>query len=147
MSAWSRDEDFCRANGWPSDLTPIRLERWLQQSSHVGSNDLIRFGVELAAELVGYVDLANLTDQSAEFGIAIGDSQRWGQGVGTAAGEALLAHAFDDLRLRRVAASTTVTNTRSRRLLSRLGFLRRAEADTGFELAFELEQARWRSLM
>ena len=63
-----------------------------------------------------------MTDTSAEFGIAIGESDQWGRGIGTAAGELLLRHAFDDLGLQRIDAEVPDANARSLRLVQRLGF-------------------------
>lgn len=123
---WASDQEFCRANEWSADLPPERIRRWLQQSMNSETFGLVRLGVELHSTLVGYVDLANLTATSAEFGIAIGDSDRWGQGIGTAAGHALLEHAFNDLELHRIDAVVQATNSRSLRLIARLGFTRSA---------------------
>lgn len=47
----------------------------------------------------------------------------WGNGYATAAGELVLDHAFGELGLHRVDASTFVTNESSRRVLSKLGFV------------------------
>lgn len=148
---WSRDEEFCRANEWRLDLTPAQIERWLQQSVDGEPPRLVRLGVELDTALVGYVDLANMTETSAEFGIAIGDSNCWGQGVGTAAGRALLEYAFENLRLERVDAVVSETNARSLSLLTRLGF-HRSSSDRATEphqgvssavLAFEFYDYEW----
>jgi RimJ/RimL family protein N-acetyltransferase len=46
----------------------------------------------------------------------------WSNGYATAAGRLLADHAFDELGLHRLTASTFVTNDASRRVLDRLGF-------------------------
>jgi RimJ/RimL family protein N-acetyltransferase len=122
--SWTEDVEFCSANGWRAGLTGPQIEVWLADSVGGGRSTLLRLGVESDRTLVGYVDLAHLNATSAEFGIAIGVSSRWGRGIGTAAGELLLRHAFDELRLRRIDAVVPVANERSLRLVDRLGFRR-----------------------
>lgn len=149
---WSRDHQFCRANEWDVDLPADRIQRWLDRSVTGEPSDLVRFGVELDQTLVGYVDLANVSSTSAEFGIAVGDSSRWGQGIGTAAGRALLDHAFDTLRLRRINAVVSAANSRSLRLMTRLGFIRSSQVPAAEpvhgvslpELTFELDDCHYR---
>ena len=119
---WSKDVNFCLANGWRLGLTSAEMGEWLSTSVDGGQATLLRLGIEADRQLVGYVDLADMTDTSAEFGIAIGHSNQWGRGIGAAAGELLLRHAFDDLRLQRVDAEVPETNERSLRLMTRLGF-------------------------
>jgi ribosomal-protein-alanine N-acetyltransferase len=50
--------------------------------------------------------------------------ESWGRGFGTESGLASLAYGFDRLRLPRIVSVTLVANTRSERLIQRLGFAR-----------------------
>ena len=50
--------------------------------------------------------------------------EAWGHGYATEAGNALLRLAFDDLRWPEVVAMTAAVNTRSRRVMERLGMTR-----------------------
>ncbi|TDM16652.1 hypothetical protein [Macrococcoides canis] len=45
-------------------------------------DDFIRLGIELDDKLIGYADLAYIKGNSAELGIAIGESKLWGRGIG-----------------------------------------------------------------
>jgi hypothetical protein len=47
--------------------------------------------------------------------------EHWGHGYATEAAAAMIAYAFDDLRLRRVVATTEHDNTRSLNVMRRLG--------------------------
>ena len=55
----------------------------------------------------------------------------WGRGYTPEAGRALLAHAFDDLRLERVWAGHSEGNLQSRRVLEKLGLTETRTRDTG----------------
>ena len=67
---------------------------------------------------------AHIRHGEAELGIAIGDSSRWGEGLGAAAAAAILRYAFEQLGLNQIRASTVETNVRSVGLLEKLGFRR-----------------------
>jgi RimJ/RimL family protein N-acetyltransferase len=56
-----------------------------------------------------------------ELTYALGRSY-WGQGYGTEAGEALIAHAFEGLRIRRLVNAVNGQNIPSIHLMKRLGF-------------------------
>lgn len=60
--------------------------------------------------------------ESAELGFAIGDSHRWGEGLGTAVAAAMIAHGFADLQLRCIRAAVHETNARSLAVVRKLGF-------------------------
>lgn len=120
---WGADDEFCLATGWSPGLSPTQLrEHW--RGIMTGHDPaFLRLGVELNGALIGYVDLAELNGESAEFGIAIGERPLWGRGVGLAAGRLLLGLAFGELGLQQVRAEVHLTNARSHALMRRLGFV------------------------
>ena len=61
--------------------------------------------------------------ERAEIGFAI-RQERWGQGLGSEAVAAVVAFAFDALKLHRIEADVDPRNERSLRVLERLGFRR-----------------------
>ncbi|MDN4608662.1 GNAT family N-acetyltransferase [Sporosarcina sp. F6_3S_P_2] len=71
---WSKDEVFCMANDWDKNRNEQELFKWWQHCVHNGSQDFIRMGIEMENKLIGYADLAFIKDNSAELGIAIGES-------------------------------------------------------------------------
>ena len=85
------------------------------------------FFLELNGELVGDADLRNLTRDSAEVAILIGDRSLHGRGLGTRFGIMLHAFAFGALGLRRTYASIIPANQGSLRLFAKLGY----EPDNG----------------
>ena len=132
---WGADREFCLANGWTPGLAPRVLRRHWQVIIADRSSDFLRLGIEQRGEgqggkLVGYVDLGDITAESAEFGIAIGEPRRWGQGTGTRAGQLLLARAFGPLGLSVLRAKVHAPNVRSHALMQRLGFIPVGESGT-----------------
>lgn len=118
---WAADPGFCLAAGWTPGLSPrLVREHWRPIIAGLGP-DFLRLGVEVGGRLVGYVDLAELTRTSGEFGIGIGERALWGRGVGRAAGEQMLALAFGTLGLETVTAQVYAPNRRSHALMRRLG--------------------------
>lgn len=119
---WSRDAAFCAANDWQPNLPAERVQKHWQKLITSPPAGLLRLGVLQGERLIGYVDLAGQTAETGELGIAIGESALWGQGVGAAACQLMLAHAFEQLDLPEVTAEVHAPNTRSRRLMNKLGF-------------------------
>lgn len=79
---WSKDHNFCLSNGWEMNRNEEELKKWWRLCVNNVSKDFIRFGVEFNEKLIGYADLANIKDNAAELGIAIGESSLWGKGLG-----------------------------------------------------------------
>ncbi|SIN20064.1 GNAT family N-acetyltransferase [Micromonospora cremea] len=84
---------------------------------------LCHFHVVLAesGDLVGRVNLVDVTDGTAELGYRIGERAA-GRGVATAAVEAVCRLAADDYRLASLTAVTTLDNPASQAVLARTGF-------------------------
>jgi [ribosomal protein S5]-alanine N-acetyltransferase len=121
---WSHDEVFCRANGWDPGRTPAEVRRhWanLIAQPHPG---FLRLGAEADGELVGYADFADIQHEEAELGFAIGDSSRWGTGLGTATARAMSNYGFEHLGLSQIRATVHETNRRSVAVLEKVGFRR-----------------------
>lgn len=82
---WSKDDAFCLSNGWEKNRDPDELFRWWNKCINIAMDDFIRMGIEMNKQLVGYADLAFIKDNTAELGIAIGESKLWGKGIGSEA--------------------------------------------------------------
>jgi ribosomal-protein-serine acetyltransferase len=135
------------------DRNRAQLARWLQWAHDESPEQPLRFildghareaqetalqrAIVASGRIVGTagltrIDWANL---SAELGYWL-DGEHQGQGIMTAAVGALLAHAFERLRLNRLEIRTDVENSASRAVAERLGFhyegtLRQAYRITG----------------
>lgn len=120
---WSQDEPFCRANGWELDRSEAVVRQHWSRLIEDPPKGLLRLGAAEGEDLVGYADLANVKSRAAELGFAIGGSDRWGQGLGTAVATATIEHAFQDLELNLLRPNVHESNNRSLRIVGRLGFL------------------------
>src|SRR5215468_4714 len=89
--------------------------------------------VRQSGEFIGFVGLQPVSIE-APFAPAVEVAWRlargaWGHGYATEAARACLRFAFTELELAEVVALTTVTNERSRRVMERIGMIRRPEDD------------------
>jgi RimJ/RimL family protein N-acetyltransferase len=97
-----------------------------------------RFGIFLGGELIGRADLIPVDPPRYGLGYWLARSAT-GQGYATQALAALLQLAANDLQASEVYAGVTHGNTRSERLLQRLGFARVAVFDTYSRFRLELD--------
>ncbi|MFC4408899.1 GNAT family N-acetyltransferase [Chungangia koreensis] len=121
--SWSQDKAFCSANDWEMNREPQELFRWWERLVKGIADDFIRLGIEMDGKLIGYVDFTHIIDGSGEFGIAIGDSSLWGQGLGPQAALNAMDFASTTLGITTFTAETHESNLRSRRLLKKIGFV------------------------
>lgn len=119
---WSLNPQFCAANEWPLYREESELRNWWQRCVEMDAPKFLRLGIDYRGRLIGYVDLAEQTETSAELGIAIGDSSLWQQGLGTKAAQLGMAYASKQLGIRQMTAETHIDNLRAQKMLERLGF-------------------------
>lgn len=119
---WAADDEFCRAIDWELNVPAERVRAHWQRI--IGHDDptFLRLGVEYQGDLIGYVDLSGISLTEAEFGIAIGERDLWGCGLGVQAGKMLIESAFEMLNLERITSQVHAPNRRSHRLMHKLGF-------------------------
>ena len=111
-----------------SDALAARLGRMLIEQGY----GLWAVQVSGGAQFIGFAGLARPTFEAhftpcVEIGWRLA-YEHWGRGYATEAASAVAAHAFGSLALRELVAFTAVGNTRSRRVMERLG-MRHAAAD------------------
>ncbi|MEA0555157.1 GNAT family N-acetyltransferase [Lysinibacillus irui] len=119
---WSKDDRFCSANGWNINSSYEELYEWWLRYVENNSADFVRMGIAYNGTLIGYADLVDMKEQTAELGLAIGDSSYWGKGFGTIATKCMLAFASENNRIDQLLAETHETNWRARAILEKIGF-------------------------
>ncbi|GGP12908.1 GNAT family N-acetyltransferase [Oceanobacillus neutriphilus] len=119
---WSRDSSFCVANGWELNRSQEELYLWWSRNVNNQQPNFIRLGIEFQHTLIGYVDLAEIHSNTAELGIAIGESSLWGKGIGITAANKMIAYGAEQLSIHLFRAETHITNQRAQKMLKRIGF-------------------------
>lgn len=150
FASWADDATFRLHAGWrQSESRSAAITWWLNQIEDPDPR-LIRLLALREHEAVGYIDLYG-GDGTRELGYLIAPSQRWGQGLGTAAARAALVHGFDTLGLDCIWAEAVEANVASVRILRRLGLRQTGVGDAeqflgqpSRFLRFEVFRSDWR---
>jgi RimJ/RimL family protein N-acetyltransferase len=108
---------------YPQSLA--RLQAEFDREAAAGGRDATRFAIETDGQCIGSCALfnANATAQTCELGIAIGDRDYWGRGLGRESVRLLLNYAFRYLNYRRVWLRVHAANERAVRAYRACGFV------------------------
>lgn len=111
-------------DAFPHPYTASDAERWITLSNQPSRSLHLCIEVDgRAAGGVGLIAREGVYQRTAQFGYWLGE-RYWGQGIGTAAASAMVAHAHARLPFVRLEASVFAWNPRSMRLLEKVGFTR-----------------------
>lgn len=127
---WSRDASFCSANGWAPYRSSEELYNWWLRCIQNDAENFVRLGIMYEDALIGYADLADLHEHTAEIGIAIGNSELWGKGLGYLASMCMIQYGAEELGIRVFYAETDDSNVRSQKMLEKIGFRKIDRAPT-----------------
>jgi RimJ/RimL family protein N-acetyltransferase len=127
---WRADARPMALAGWHerAPLSLAQVEARIARLAKEQGSDAYSFLICLTddARPIGEVTLADVDriNGSAELGIFIGEVSEWGRGFGTDAVKAIVAFAFDELRLERVWLNVSTDNPRAQRAYEKAGFTR-----------------------
>jgi len=153
---WYQDPEVARlARYQDGPMLVDEIDRFFA-SRAVGNESLaMAIHVRAGGRLVGTCAFSQLDPDngSALFHITIGEKASWGRGYGTEATQLMLGHAFDTLRLHRVALSVFEFNERAVRTYQRCGFSIEGRARESIwrdgrwwdELAMSILDSEWRA--
>ncbi|MEM6428421.1 MAG: GNAT family N-acetyltransferase [Deinococcota bacterium] len=82
-------------------------------------------------EYIGTIELYDLSRRSATLGIIIGERRYWGKGYGSEAIQALLHHAFTELKLDEIRLHTFADNLRAQACFKKVGFIETRRVPAG----------------
>jgi diamine N-acetyltransferase len=131
---WYNDPDVTQYLTIYLPVTEMAEEKWIEDhagpiTARAGSVNDIVFVIE-AIELdshkpIGTIGLhsINQKDQTAEFGIAIGEKDCWSKGNGTEAASLLIEYGFNSVNLHRITSYVLTFNERSLRMHKKVGFV------------------------
>lgn len=123
---WYSDPEVARLTRYQEGPMPMpEIERFFQ--ARVLGTESLALAIHLRStdRLIGTCAFSQLdgSNGSALFHITIGERDAWGLGYGTEATELMVAHAFDRLRLHRVALTVFAFNERAIRSYRKAGFV------------------------
>lgn len=127
INKWRNNHELISLLGAPFRYINLDVDiKWFENYM-ANRGNAIRCAIisENTEELVGLVSLVEIDfiNQSAEFHIMIGDSEKQNKGAGTYAVKAMLYHAFYNMNLQRVELSVLDTNVRAKHLYEKCGFV------------------------
>ncbi len=108
----------------PHPYTVADALSWIDQNLKAGrrrKKTEINFAIDKGGQVIGGIGLGKIDGHQAEIGYWLGE-KHWGQGIVTAAVEAVTRYAFTELRLSRVYAYTFLSNRASARVLEKAGY-------------------------
>lgn len=119
---WRNDPEIWKFTGRRPDrpITPQIEAEWLEKVLKDPSAK--RFAIIVDDTYVGNIQLTNITDESAEYHIFIGERSFWGKGVAQLATALILRFANDVLKLNTVYLSVDPLNVAAIRVYSKCGF-------------------------
>ena len=141
---WSRDEYFCEANGWQKNRDHMELFKWWERCVANQQKEMIRLGIEYKNRLIGYADLSEIKNNSAEIGIAIGNSTLWNVGIGTQMIKKLMNYANEQFGITTFYGETHETNHRSRKMLKKVGFTEESRIGTELYIGKEVKLVQYK---
>lgn len=119
------DSEAMRFWNRPPTQRLATVEEMVREQQEAMANGICRYWTVLEAfEPIGSIDLSLIEDASAELGFLL-RRDRWNRGLGTEAVGCVIAHAFSQLNLTRLAAAVQTGNFAAVRLLEKSGFSRR----------------------
>jgi [ribosomal protein S5]-alanine N-acetyltransferase len=123
---YRNDPDVARGlGGFSSGYSLQAMKDWIERRGQ-SSEDLVwAIADKESNTCLGHAGLYHIDHRvrTCEFGILIGDSSRWGKGIGREVTCALLTYGFDELNMNRVELSVLASNARAIRLYQSLGFV------------------------
>jgi RimJ/RimL family protein N-acetyltransferase len=123
---YRNDPDVTRClGGFSSGYSLQGIKEWIERRGD-NSGDLVWAIADPESNTcLGHAGLYQVDHRvrSSEFGILIGDSSRWGKGIGREVTSAILIYGFDELNMNRMDLSVLASTARAIRLYQSLGFV------------------------
>jgi RimJ/RimL family protein N-acetyltransferase len=110
--------------GFSSGYSLQAIREWIERRGRA-SHDLVwAIADRETNSCLGHAGLYQIDHRvrACEFGILIGDSSRWGKGIGKEVTSTIVAYGFDELNMNRIELSVIASNPRAIRLYEGLGF-------------------------
>ena len=112
--------------GFSSGYSLQAIKEWIEQRGKTSDDLVWTIADRETNTCLGHAGLYQIDHRvrACEFGILIGDSSRWGKGLGKEVTSAIIAYGFDELNMNRIELSVIASNMRAISLYEGLGFVR-----------------------
>lgn len=121
------DPDVVRGlGGFSSGYSAQAIKGWIERGDMPSADLVWAIADRETNACLGHVGLYRIDHRvrTCEFAILIGDSLRWGKGIGREASSAAVDYGFDELNMNRIELTVLASNARAIRLYEGLGFVR-----------------------
>jgi RimJ/RimL family protein N-acetyltransferase len=111
--------------GFSSGYSLQAIKEWIERRGRAPEDLVWAIADRESNACLGHAGLYRIDHRvrACEFAILIGDSSRWGKGLGKEVTSALVAYGFDELNMNRIELSVIASNTRATHLYEVLGFV------------------------
>jgi len=116
---WHDPELISMTSGNPEKFSDKAIQKQVQEM--VNDSKAHHWLIEIADQVVGHINLCQMTKSKAELQIVIGEKEYWGQGIGKEAIELVLANA-KKLNYKEIYIEVRPENLRARKLYKSAGF-------------------------
>lgn len=112
--------------GFSSGYSLQAIKEWIERRGNAADDLVWAIADRETNACLGHVGLYRIDPRvrACEFGISIGESSRWGKGIGREVTSAVIAYGFDELNMNRIELSVITSNIRAMSLYESLGFVR-----------------------
>lgn len=124
VNTWRNNKELIDSLGANFRYVNFETEKLWFDSYMKNRNSNVRLAILDSDVFVGMINLTNINmlNQSAEYSIQIGNSEKQSKGVGTKSTKLILEHAFNNLNLNKVYLTVLVKNERAIKLYDKCGF-------------------------
>jgi RimJ/RimL family protein N-acetyltransferase len=125
---WFNDPEVTQYLSMDPPMTEMAENKWLDELATTRAATDVVFVIEVATnetnKPIGICGLHRIDhkNQTAEFGITIGEKISWGKGYGTGAAHLLINYGFRQLNLHHLSSCVLEFNERSIKFLRKIGF-------------------------
>jgi RimJ/RimL family protein N-acetyltransferase len=112
--------------GFSSGYSMQGIKDWIERRGNAVADLIWAVADRNTNACLGHVGLYQIDHRvrTCEFGILLGDSSKWGKGLGAEITSVVINYGFDELNMNRIELSVLASNFRAINLYERLGFVR-----------------------
>ncbi|MCX2574312.1 GNAT family N-acetyltransferase [Pedobacter sandarakinus] len=120
-----------------SEITHQIEREWLSKKMKLPNERRFAICLKQDDAYIGNIQLLNITAESADFHLFIGEKIHWGKGYGYQASTMLIQYAFSTLHLKNIALEVHADHAAAYSIYKKAGFKRISETDGFIKMAID----------